>query len=207
MQLSAKFKKPTIVARLNEEGFIRGSARGLNESELSDFKTFLTDSGYFEYALGHANAFGCSINNKYLSDFHNYANDKLKDIDFGENVYDVNFISSANNKELEKIINDLGSYPQLWGQHNSEPLIYIKDINLAPNDIQIIGKNKDTVKFEKFGITYIQFHAKQLIEDLANFSDIKMEVVGRANINEWMGRETPQIFIEGYEVSDGTYSF
>lgn len=207
MQLSAKFKKPTIVARLNEEGFIRGSARGLNESELSDFKTFLTDSGYFEYALGHANAFGCSINNKYLSDFHNYANDKLKDIDFGENVYDVNFISSANSKELEKIVNDLGSYPQLWGQHNSEPLIYIKDINLAPNDIQIIGKNKDTVKFEKFGITYIQFHAKQLIEDLSNLNDIKMEIVGKANINEWMGRIIPQIFIEGYEVSDGTYSF
>lgn len=207
MQLSAKFKKPTIVARLNEEGFIRGSARGLNESELSDFKTFLTDSGYFEYALGHANAFGCSINNKYLSDFHNYANDKLKDIDFGENVYDVNFISSANNKELEKIVNDLGSYPQLWGQHNPEPLIYIKDINLTPNDIQIIGKNKDTVKFEKFGITYIQFHAKQLIEDLSNLNDIKMEIVGKANINEWMRRITPQVFIEGYEVSDGTYSF
>ena len=207
MQLSAKFKKPTIVARLNEEGFIRGSARGLNESELSDFKTFLTDSGYFEYALGHANAFGCSINNKYLSDFHNYANDKLKDIDFGENVYDVNFISSANNKELEKIVNDLGSYPQLWGQHNPEPLIYIKDINLTPNDIQIIGKNKDTVKFEKCGITYIQFHAKQLIEDLSNLNDIKMEIVGKANINEWMGRITPQVFIEGYEVSDGTYSF
>lgn len=207
MQLSAKFKKPTIVARLNEEGFIRGSARGLNESELSDFKTFLTDSGYFEYALGHANAFGCSINNKYLSDFHNYANDKLKDIDFGENVYDVNFISSANNKELEKIVNDLGSYPQLWGQHNPEPLIYIKDINLTPNDIQIIGKNKDTVKFEKFGITYIQFHAKQLIEDLSNLNDIKMEIVGKANINEWMGRITPQVFIEGYEISDGTYSF
>lgn len=207
MQLSAKFKKPTIVARLNEEGFIRGSARGLNESELSDFKTFLTDSGYFEYALGHANAFGCSINNKYLSDFHNYANDKLKDIDFGENVYDVNFISSANNKELEKIVNDLGSYPQLWGQHNPEPLIYIKDINLTPNDIQIIGKNKDTIKFEKFGITYIQFHAKQLIEDLSNLNDIKMEIVGKANINEWMGRITPQVFIEGYEVSDGTYSF
>lgn len=207
MQLSAKFKKPTIVARLNEEGFIRGSARGLNESELSDFKTFLTDSGYFEYALGHANAFGCSINNKYLSDFHNYANDKLKDIDFGENVYDVNFISSANNKELEKIVNGLGSYPQLWGQHNPEPLIYIKDINLTSNDIQIIGKNKDTVKFEKFGITYIQFHAKQLIEDLSNLNDIKMEIVGKANINEWMGRITPQVFIEGYEVSDGTYSF
>ena len=85
--------------------------------------------------------------------------------------------------------------------------IYINDINLTRNDIQIIGKNADTVKFEKFGITYIQFHAKQLIEDLAKYDDIKMEIIGRANINEWMGNITPQIFIEGYEVSDGSLSF
>ena len=38
MQLSAKFKRPTIVARLNNEGYVRGSARGSNESELKSFK-------------------------------------------------------------------------------------------------------------------------------------------------------------------------
>lgn len=207
MQLASKFKKPTIVARLNEEGFVRGSARGLNESELSDFKAFLSDSGFFEYTLGHANAFGCSIPNKNLFDFHSYANEKLKNIDFKENVYDVNFVCSAINKNLPDIIYDIGKNSELWGQHNLEPRIYIKDINLTKKDIEIIGKNKDTLKFEKNGITYIQFHAKQLIEDLSDLSDIKIEIVGRANINEWMGRETLQIFIEGYEVSDGTYSF
>lgn len=207
MQLASKFKKPTIVARLNEEGFVRGSARGLNESELSDFKAFLSNSGFFEYTLGHANAFGCSIPNKNLFDFHSYANEKLKNIDFKENVYDVNFVCSAMNKNLPDIIYDIGKNSELWGQHNLEPRIYIKDINLTKKSIEIIGKNKDTLKFEKNGITYIQFHAKQLIEDLSDLSDIKMEIVGRANINEWMERETLQIFIEGYEVSDGTYSF
>ena len=34
-----------------------------------------------------------------------------------------------------------------------------------------------------------------------------MEVVGRGNINEWMGNITYQIMIEGYEVTDGEYSF
>ena len=31
-----------------------------------------------------------SISNKILSEFHNYANEHLANIDFGENVYDVN---------------------------------------------------------------------------------------------------------------------
>ena len=52
MGLAAKYKKPTIVARLNEQGFDRGSARGVDKSELKDFKSFLMNSGYFEYAQG-----------------------------------------------------------------------------------------------------------------------------------------------------------
>ena len=52
MQLSAKYKKPTIVARLNDEGYVRGSARGLNASELVSFKDFLNSTGLFEYTAG-----------------------------------------------------------------------------------------------------------------------------------------------------------
>ncbi len=52
MQLAAKYKKPTIVARLNDEGYVRGSIRGLNDSELKDFKSFLNESGFFEYCEG-----------------------------------------------------------------------------------------------------------------------------------------------------------
>lgn len=207
MQLSAKFKKPTIVARLNNEGYDRGSMRGLNQSELVSFKDFLEQSGYFEYVLGHDNAAGASIRDKDLSDFHKYANEALKDIDFGENVYDVNFIRMAADKDIADIILDLDQYRYLYGQNIDEPLIYISDINLTKNDIQIIGKNADTVKFEKFGITYIKFHAKDLINELGMYNEMKVELVGRPNVNEWMGNYTPQIMIEDYEVSDGSLSF
>jgi len=54
-----------------------------------------------------------------------------------------------------------------------------------------MGKNKDTVKFEKFGITYMKFHAKELIEELTKYPSMKIEIVGRANLNEWGGRVTP----------------
>ena len=207
MQLSAKFKKPTIVARLNNEGYDRGSMRGLNQSELVSFKDFLEQSGYFEYVSGHDNAAGASIRDKDLSDFHKYANEALKDIDFGENVYDVNFIRKAADKDIADIILDLDQYRYLYGQNIDEPLIYISDINLTKNDIQIIGKNADTVKFEKFGITYIKFHAKDLINKLGLYNEMRVELVGRPNVNEWMGNYTPQIMIEDLEVFDSALDF
>jgi hypothetical protein len=105
------------------------------------------------------------------------------------------------------IILDLGSRPDIWGQNNKEPYIYVSDINLKKSDIQIIGARKDTVKFEKFGVVYIKFFAKDLIAELENYDEIKMEVVGKANLNEWAGRVTPQIMIENYEIKDNEYGF
>lgn len=52
MNVLSKYKKPTIVARLNEDGFWRGSARGAGTPELKDLKAFFMDSGFFEYAEG-----------------------------------------------------------------------------------------------------------------------------------------------------------
>ena len=207
MKLSAKFKRPTIVARLNDQGFNRGSMRGLNQSELVSFKDFLTESGMFEYVQGHDNAAGCSIPNANLSNFHKWANEALIGINFGENCYDVNFDRIAADEDLADIIRDIGEHNSIWGQQNPEPLIHITDINITASDVQVMGKNKDTVKFEKFGIAYMKFHAKDLIEELTQHSDMKIEVVGRANLNEWGGRVTPQIFIEDIEVRDNALGF
>ena len=52
MKLAAKYQKPTIVARLNDEGEIKGSSRGLNDSELTSFKNFMDESGYFTFTAG-----------------------------------------------------------------------------------------------------------------------------------------------------------
>lgn len=207
MKLAAKYKKPTIVARLNEEGYDRGSMRGLNQSALESFKDFLEESGYFEYVAGHANAAGCSLKDSDLSAFHVYANEKLKDIDFGENYYDVDFTRRATSPDLADLIYDLDQYHTLYGQNIKEPLIYIQHISFTQNDVKIMGRNNDTVKIEKNGISYMKFHAKDFIADLARYGEIEMEVVGRANLNEWGGRYTPQIFIDNYELKDGRFSF
>lgn len=207
MKLAARFKRPTIVARLNEEGYDRGSIRNVADCELSDLKAFLNDSGYFEYVQGHPNAAGCSINDNDLRAFHEYANEALSDIDFNEGAYDVNFERDAKDKDLEDLVFELGSYPELWGQQNPEPLIYVHDLYILPSEIQIMGSKRDTLKIEKNGVAFMKFHATDMIEQLNKCNEIKMNVVGRANINEWMGNETAQIFIENWEIIDNLLEF
>ena len=207
MKLAAKYKKPTIVARLNDEGEIKGSSRGLNESELTSFKNFMNESGYFTFTAGHDNACGIGIMDSNLGAFHDYANKELADVDFGENWYEVNFERIAADQDIPDLIYDIASHEDLWGQQNNEPLIHIKDINITKNDIRVMGTHQDTLKIEKFGVSYMKFHAKDMIEELDKLNEIKLEVVGRANLNEWMGRYTPQIFISNYQIDDNTLGF
>lgn len=203
MQLAAKYKKPTIVARLNNQGFDRGSIRGLSNSALTSFKDFLMDSGYFEYVSGHANAAGCSIEDKNLRKFHEYANEALKDIDFGENLYDINFDRTANAKDLNELIYAIAQAGGIWGQGNNEPIIHISNLKVTPFNVRIMGTAQDTLKIESNGISYLKFKASDLIKALKDKdNNCTIEIVGRANLNEYMGRVTPQIFIEDYEIKD-----
>ena len=205
MQLSAKFKKPTIVARLNAQGYDRGSARGMNQSELKDFRQFLLNTGMFEYAQGHANAFGISIPDYKLREFHAYANEALSTIDFGENVYDVNFVRTSDAADLYQLVVELGKAGAIWGQGNPQPLVYVSNILVNPSNIRVMGSNQDTVKIEANGMSYLKFHAKELIEELKEHTaPFIMEIVGKPNLNEWMGRVTPQMFIEDYEIKPNT---
>ena len=207
MKLAAKFKRPAIVARLNDEGYDRGSIRNVSDCELTDLKAFLNNSGYFEYVQGHANAAGCSILDANLRQFHEYANKTLSDIDFNEGAYDVNFERAATDRDITDMIFELGANPEVWGQGNPEALIYVHDICISPNEVQVMGAKKDTVKIEKNGVAYMRFHANDMIERLNKCNEIKMNVVGRANINEWMGNQTVQIFIEDYEIIDSLLEF
>lgn len=205
MQLAAKYKRPTIVARLNNQGYDKGSARGMNQSELKDFRQFLLNTEMFEYAQGHANAFGISIPDYKLREFHAYANEALKTIDFGENVYDVNFARDSKAPDLGKLVTELGKAGDIWGQGNPQPFVYVYNVMVNPSNIRIMGANQDTVKIEVDGMPYIKFHAKDLIEELKEHTDpFMMEIVGKPNLNEWMGRVSPQMFIEDYEIKETT---
>jgi hypothetical protein len=71
-----------------------------------------------------------------------------------------------------------------------------------------MGSNKDTLKISINGVDYLKFRATDLIEKLQSApGPIRIEMVCKANINEWMGRRTPQMFIEDYEISEAGSTF
>ena len=203
MQLSQKYKRPTIIARRNSEDFVRGSIRGLSNCELTSFKAYLDSTGLCEYVQGHDNAAGISISYTNVDSLLSKANDDFAQYNFGENVYEVNFERQALSKDLPDLIYDLSNYKAVWSQQNNEPLIYVKDFHFKKSDIQIMGKNQDTIKIVKNGVAYMKFFAKDFIEDLQQLpNDLKIEIVGKANVNTWGGRTTPQIFIEDFDIKE-----
>lgn len=206
-RLTNKYSRPTIVARANDDGYIRGSARAIKTESMDSFKQYLEESEMFEYVLGHPLAFGCSISSYNLDKFFSYSNDSLKDVELGEKCYSVNFIRDAMDNDIDNLIRDVGEYGYIWSNQNDEPTLYIDNIILSTNEIQIIGTNRDTVKFTKNGITYIKFKANELIDELSGMKDIIMKIVGRCNINEWNGIKNPQIIIDDYEIIDNMYGF
>lgn len=207
MRLSQKYQRPTIVARLNDEGYDRGSARGLANCALADFKTYLEQTALFEYTAGHNNSCGLSLPDKNLAQLMKIADADLAGYDFSNNVYEVNFERPAVAYDLNNLITEIAQNEAIWSTNNKEPLIYITDLNFNSRDVQIMGTRKDTLKIEKNGIAFMKFHATDLINEIQELGEIKMNLVGRANLNSWMGKITPQIFIENYEIEDGELSF
>ena len=205
MGVSAKYNKPTMLGKQCSDGHIKGSIRGRGESELKDFQVFLRNSGLMDYVEGHANSAGFSIKKANVSKLLDYANKKLESVDFHEGFYEVDFILNGNSTKLRELIFDLQRGKSLWGQNCSEPLIVSRFIPITLKQFQIIGANKDTVKFEYNNIVYIKFHAKELIkqiEELNYEENYLLEVIGKGNINCWNGGETPQILIEDLNIEN-----
>lgn len=199
MRLADKYKKPTIVARLGNDGMVKGSLRHLSNTELTSFKSYLESTGLFEYVQGHALAAGLAIPNSSLDELHAIANVELLNYSLGKQVYEVEFARKAADDDIKLIVYDLDNYKDFWTNGNQEPLIYIKDIEILPQDIIAMGSKKDTIKFMNNGITYIKFKADDFLNSLPDQNFYRLNIVGRANLNEWNGHFTPQIVIKDFE--------
>ena len=200
-QTSAKYQHPVLILNeRNHDGEIwwEGSARGLSDSELTNFKEFLINTGLVEYAEGHPNAFGVGIKDYNIQKFIEFTNEKLKDIDFRP-IYWVDFIYKSDTLNPNTILT-IGQYNYLWGQQLDKPKIAIEDINITPNNVQVM--KGPSLKFTINGIEYIKFKAAE--EEIKLFQDnaiVNITIVGECDINTWGGVERPQIIIVDYEVN------
>ncbi|AME08511.1 single-stranded-DNA-specific exonuclease RecJ [Bacillus sp. SDLI1] len=202
--LANEYKKPVLLTRKSdeEEGVLSGSIRGYEDGYIKDFKKELTDTGLFEFVKGHPNAAGFAIKRENLILVNEVLNEKFKDVETGEEVQNVDFEIPANQLRKEFLIK-LYSYKDFWGYKVEEPLIAITELEIDIEQIEHLGKkNKTTVKFKYGDIEYIRFKSDtEYFEKLTQSNGtLILNVVGKAKVNEYKGRQTPQIEIYDLEV-------
>jgi single-stranded-DNA-specific exonuclease len=203
--LMSKYQKPVLL--LNEtilDGEIAwaGSGRGNESSNLSNFRSFLSETGLVQYAEGHAAAFGTCILDVDFNEFIRYTNEALKDFDFTPS-YKVDFIFDSDNDISNEIL-EIAGLKSIWGQDVEEPLIAIENIKISKNNIKLMSPDKNpTLKISlpngldmiKFGSSNEEF--EKLYSDLGC---VVINVVGRCEQNVWNGNINPQIIIEDYSI-------
>lgn len=201
MELTKTYQRPVIVSRANEEGDeFAGSLRGVNDSKLTDFRQFCLDSGLVEFAAGHANAGGLGIKKENRELFLEYADRELADIDFTESYHEVDY-EFTNGDSLADPLLEIGLAEKLWGKGVAQPIIALKSI--VVNNWSLMGKNKDTIKFRIGGVDCIKFRANDFINELSDYMSeetIIITFLGKANLNIYMGRVSPQFFITDYTI-------
>ncbi|MFC8686002.1 DHH family phosphoesterase [Brevibacillus porteri] len=195
-QIASKYKRPTVVFSSFKNNLLCGSARGYNKSELKDFKDIVLKTGLFDYAQGHANAYGLGLKEEYVDQAITTLNMLLKDITF-EEVFEVDFSLKANSIS-ESLIYTIHEHSFIWGKGIEEPSFFISNLPVTKDNITLMGKNNDTVKINNNNIDFIFFKSS---EDAYNqlLQEKEINVIGRASVN-YFGKELhPRIIVDEYE--------
>lgn len=207
-QLMAKYQRPVFVLGENEKGYA-GSARNYECDLMMDFKDFVENSSFAEYAAGHQGAFGVSFTEENLEKFLEYSRQELKYDNF-EKTYAVDFIFET--KELDpKEILEIASLNKYWGKGIPEALIYIKGVEIRNDQKTLMSPDKNpTLKLNVGGIDAIKF--KSGFEELESIAPHEntvtvMNIIATCQINDYRGKVSPQLFIEGYEIIDTLESY
>ena len=182
----------------------QGSARGCDKVGVSDFKSICADTGVVQYCTGHPGAFGLGIKEQNIQAFIEKTDAALKDMP-DEAIYYVDYIYHGNNIDPHDILS-IANMEQLWGKDIDEPLICLENIKISSDMVTVYQKKDNTLKISlPNNISLIKFKATdEECQKLQNqgFGYLELNVIGRANKNEWMGNVSPQIFIEDYEIVD-----
>lgn len=211
IKIAERYNKPCILLNKyfdNKKKEIRygGSARNINHSPIESFKDIINETESFEWGKGHAQAFGVNLKLDKLDCAKQELNKILNHVVY-DSTYYVDFIFKSDEISISSI-SDLTKFDNIIGQGIEEPMIAIENIKLLRNQIEIFGKNEDTISFMINDIKLIQFKCHEgnklydWLNDTWNETDkIDITIVGKPSINEYQGIKTYQIIIEDLNVN------
>ena len=208
MKIADIYNKPCILINKcieNNEIKYSGSARNTNNSPIVSLKDIINTTHLFELAQGHNNAFGIKLKIDKVNKVKEKLNELLKDVVY-ENTYIVDFILSQD-EVTAYLINEISKLNNIIGQGIDECRIAVENLVINKKDIQLLGKESNTITFVKNNIKYIQFKCRQgnLLFDWINDTwdennTVEINLVGKPNVNEYGSIKMPQIMIDDFNI-------
>ena len=202
--LMDKYQRPVLLLNETEEEIEgkkipvwAGSARNYKYSEIEDLRLFLEGFSEVLYAQGHASAFGVAVPKDEFENFITHTNEALANVDFSP-MYRVDCIfAEYDDADYYLMIDSLKCY---YGQGFEEPYIAITDVHVNSSNMTLMSKDKNpTIKITlPSGAEIMKFKSSQ--EEYDALLDTVIDVVGKCSANRWMGRVTPQVLVEDYEI-------
>ena len=182
----------------------QGSARGCDIIGVTEFKSLCAGTGLCEYCTGHEGAFGLGIKEENIQAFLEATDTALKDMS-DEPIYYVDYIYDTRTLSSTDILT-IAEMEDYWGKDVTEPLICIERVKVSSDMVTVYQKRDNTLKLTlPNGISLVKFKAtdKECFK-LQNqgFGYLELNIIGKANRNEWNGNIYPQILIEDYEIVD-----
>lgn len=209
MKLAEFAQRPVIVVKETEkdgEKILSGSCRNYDGSPIPNFKDLILKTGAFEMCQGHGNAAGVTIVPKNIKLAKSRFLELLKDIDFNE-ATPCDFILDIDELSIG-FIYEIDKYNWLWGTGLKEPKIAVENIIIKRSDVNVQGKNFNSVAFMVDDIKFVQFNMSEdnpFLEwastwDGEDSDTIEINVVGEVGINEYNNIYMPQVVIKNAEM-------
>lgn len=194
-RLRERYYKPAFVLTDAEEG-IKGSGRSVEAysmyEELSGCKNLLTRFG------GHRQAAGLSMKKDNLDKFRKALNQKtsLTESELSEKVViDMEMPFSCVTEPFVRELEILEPY----GKGNTKPVFAARNVEVS--NARIVGKNKNVLKMNLKDDKGNRMEGIYFgdVEDFVKHADRKMSITYYPDVNEYMGRITPQVVITHYQ--------
>ncbi len=188
------YNRPTIILT-KEDGLYKGSCRSIGGYDIVNALHECSD--ILENYGGHPMAAGLSIKENNLNSFctrmNEYSNKNLdKNLDPVINIDSELKLSEINNRFIKFL-----DYLEPFGPGNSKPIFATKHIDQL-SDIQLIGKDRDTLKFTVHGDTVsfsvIGFRMIENYEKL--LSNKPIDIAYNIDKNYWNNKYTTQLVLK-----------
>lgn len=164
---------------------------------------FVRDSLTLLETIGtlHANAFGTFLLPEEVNKVRDYANKMINPQIFDDTVFEVDYWFHTGEPIDRDMLYEFASYDALYGNSIPQPK-FAFDFNFKNTDVRFMGKNGTSVKITVDKVSFVIFSDSNLTALLQTKNFAHAQIIGRPQLNEWMGNVSVQVIVDDIEIKD-----